>query len=205
MESFADAVTAEETELIHQYVISQTVGGARGAGDARGGTGGLESLRPGWGRHGMDREIPTEEMLRWHQHIWQHEKPFKDYTDSGGLALRTYRAINWTHRAREESDHFAAFLFFWIAFNSLYDAGDRDKSEAARRRFFEQLADCDSGNRILEALGVFSSFIRRVIDDERAYPFRQQGHVAQVEGAFLYAFRGQAVRTQDGRCVGDCL
>ena len=147
----------------------------------------------------MDREIPTEEMLRWHQHIWQHEKPFKDYTDSGGLALRTYRAINWTHRAREESDHFAAFLFFWIAFNSLYDAGDRDKSETARRRFFEQLADCDRGNRILEALGVYSPFIRRVIDDERAYPSDSRGMSLKWKEPSFTHFEGKrfARRTAD--------
>ena len=117
----------------------------------------------------MNGEISTEEMLRLHQRTWRHERPFKDDKDSGGLALRTYRAINWTHRAREEPDHFAAFLFFWIAFNSLYDAGDRDRSEPARRRFSDQLADCDGSDAILEALGVFSFRIRRVIDDDRAY------------------------------------
>ena len=113
-------------------------------------------------------------MLRRHQCIWDHERPFKDYND-GGLALRTYRAINWTHRARSEPDHFAAFLFFWIAFNSLYDAGDRDKSAPARRRFFEQLVDCDDAHRILEALGVHSPFIRDVVNDERAYDSDDRG------------------------------
>lgn len=122
----------------------------------------------------MQSEISTEQMLRRHQCIWDHERPFKDY-DDGGLALRTYRAINWTHRARSEPDHFAAFLSFWIAFNSLYDAGDRDRSEPARRRFFEQLADCDDGHKILEALGVHSPFIRDVVNDDRVYDSDDRG------------------------------
>ena len=123
----------------------------------------------------MQREISTEQMLRRHQCIWNHEKPFYDY-DDGGLALRTYRAINWTHRARQEPDHFAAFLFFWIAFNSLYDAGGGGRGgEDERRAFFGQLADGDHDGRIREALGLVSPSIRGVVDDERAYDSDGQG------------------------------
>lgn len=103
-------------------------------------------------------------------------KPFKDYKENGGLALRTYRAINWTHRARTvPDDSFGAFLFFCVAFNSLYDSGDGSRSRAARRSFFEQLWDADGEAKILEALGVVALGIRGVLEDERAYESDDRG------------------------------
>lgn len=138
----------------------------------------------------MQTEIRTEELRARHEVLWNHEVPFRQQHNPG-LALRTYRAIDWTHRARmEHSDHFAAFLFYWIAFNALYGAethsDDPEGNWDARRRFFDQLTAIDGGRSVLERLRVLEKQAAALVGNALAY---RPDDVPDVE-----ALQGRAAR-----------
>lgn len=124
-----------------------------------------------------EREIKTEELRLRHQSIWDHEVGFLLQTDKNpGLALRTYRAIDWAHRARmEHSDTYAAFLFYWIAFNALYGveqpkhSDDPGRNRKARRDFFERLLEVDSQNVVLATLRRLEAQAEGLVRSELAY------------------------------------
>ena len=121
----------------------------------------------------MQTEIRTEDLRKRHQEVWNHDIPFQEQGNAG-LALRTYRAIDWTHRGRmEHSDNFAAFLFYWIAFNALYGAephnDDQETNWKARRRFFEQLVALDVRQSVLARLRITAEEASAVLAGELAY------------------------------------
>lgn len=61
--------------------------------------------------------------------------------------IRRWRAISWIQRAeQEEDDHDAAFLFYWIAFNSLY-AIESEERLGERQRFKDFLSEIVSLDR----------------------------------------------------------
>lgn len=73
--------------------------------------------------------------------------------------LRLHRALSWLRRAEEErtrDDPDAAFIFYWIAFNSAYAGGISETSppseRAAIRDFFSLLLEADTGNVLYRIL-----------------------------------------------------
>jgi hypothetical protein len=94
------------------------------------------------------------------------------------LALRVHRAISWLSRAEAEQDDFdAAFVFYWIAFNSAY-ASEISISYFHREKdvfsgFFEHLLLLDKENEIYEVIwGRFSSSIRTLLENQYVFqPF----------------------------------
>ncbi|MXY55857.1 MAG: hypothetical protein F4029_15215 [Gammaproteobacteria bacterium] len=121
-----------------------------------------------------DSEAKTEVLLERHREVWDHSQPFLDQRN-GGLALRTYRAVTWLHRARDEpGDHFAAFLLYWVAFNALYGAlpAEPDARERkAWRSYFERLLANDRARRsIHDVLRRLERPIAVLMTDELAYP-----------------------------------
>ena len=121
----------------------------------------------------MQREIPTEVLRQRHQDIWCHSLPFQEQGNAG-LALRTYRAIDWTHRARmEHSDSFAAYLFLWIAFEALYGTDPQDGTmttrRAVRREFLEALVGVDQSRAVHGTLREVDSQSQRLLNNDVAY------------------------------------
>ena len=88
------------------------------------------------------------------------------------LRLRMRRALSWLERAEQESDDDdAAFIFYWIAFNSAY-ARDRSSDFQRRERnlfddFFDQVLRLDSMYAIHEAIRArFSDLIEPLLNNE---------------------------------------
>lgn len=94
------------------------------------------------------------------------------------MALRVHRSISWLQRAeKEEGDPDAAFIFLWIAFNSVYaedipatpSSGERTSFDA----FFERILAVDADHRIYDAIWHrFSRSIRLLLDNQYVFqPF----------------------------------
>ncbi len=69
--------------------------------------------------------------------------------------IRRWRAISWIQRAEQEKeDPDAAFLFYWIAFNSLYAIESEERlSERQRfRDFLSEIVSLDRDSLLREAL-----------------------------------------------------
>ena len=99
-----------------------------------------------------------------------------DRTQYGNLALRLRRATSWLRRAEEEAnkseiDADAAFLFYWIAFNSAYAEYRPETYEfserAVLRDYFAKIASLDHDNAIYDAIwSRFSGSIRIFLDNK---------------------------------------
>ena len=94
------------------------------------------------------------------------------------LGLRVHRAISWLGRAEQETDdQDAAFIFFWIAFNSAYAADTQSIVTGSERSnfdvYFEKLIGLDRENRIYgEIWNRFSNSIRLLLDNRFVFqPF----------------------------------
>ena len=107
--------------------------------------------------------------------------------------LRLRRALSWLDRAeqeyrrRDDEDADAAFIFYWIAFNSAYGQlgspwSDTEKESESFRRYLEKIIDCDY-QAIKEA--IFPELVRQIrtfVNNKYVYqPFwthhnREQGH-----------------------------
>lgn len=98
------------------------------------------------------------------------------------LALRLRRSLSWLGRAEKEmaaSDHDAAFIFYWIAFNAAYQkqhAPTVSPESPERERFaeyFRRLIILDSENAIYDAVWQrFSESIRVLLDNRFVFqPF----------------------------------
>ena len=136
----------------------------------------------------MEREVRTESLRSRHRKEWRHDEPFQGQHNPG-LALRTYRAIDWTHRARmEHGDSFSAFLFYWIAFNALYGAVPKDDDEngwEGRRRFFVRLIDVDGSDQVLKCLRVLKEPASRLVANELTYNVPVGWHELKLRGTRL--------------------
>ncbi len=71
------------------------------------------------------------------------------------IGLRIHRSISWVGRAEQEKhDSDAAFIFFWIAFNSAYAGeteGESDRPLGERQQFIDlidQLVELDTEGRL---------------------------------------------------------
>ena len=99
-------------------------------------------------------------------------------SESGDLGLRLRRATSWLQRAEQETDDpDAAFIFYWIAFNSLY-AEDRPEIYEVRERdafrlFFDKVVPLDRDNEIYNAIwDRFSGPIRIFLENKFVFhPF----------------------------------
>ena len=97
----------------------------------------------------------------------------------GPLGLRMRRALSWLCRAEQEgeTDHDAAFIFYWIAFNAAYAKEvSRDPASTERDRFtqyFRTILSLDSRNTVYDAIWeTYSGPIRLLLDNRYVYhPF----------------------------------
>ena len=96
--------------------------------------------------------------------------------------LRLRRSISWLGRAEKEmasGDHDAAFIFYWIAFNSAYQkqytpAGSLESPERERfAEYFGRLVRLDVQNAIYDAVWLrFPESIRVLLDNRYVFqPF----------------------------------
>ena len=100
------------------------------------------------------------------------------FADDDNLALRVHRAISWIKRAEEEiDDEDAAFVFYWIAFNSAYAKDIHGTQDMGERtlfgEYFQTLVNHDSGDRIFDAVwNTFAGPIRVLLDNQFVFqPF----------------------------------
>ena len=64
----------------------------------------------------MQEEITAFTLRQKKDPIWP-----AGFDEDDNLGLRVHRAISWIERAEQEADDAdAAFVFYWIAFNSAY-------------------------------------------------------------------------------------
>jgi hypothetical protein len=89
-----------------------------------------------------------------------------------GVALRTHRALSWLQRAEMENDDpDAAFVFLWIAFNSVY-AREADEDLISREHeryenFLKRIIICDRKNRLASVLfDQFSDSLQTLIENK---------------------------------------
>ncbi len=93
------------------------------------------------------------------------------------LRLRIRRATSWIDRAEKETDdHDAAFIFYWIGFNSAYqDQRDsfQEKERDLFRKYFDKIINLDTDHTIYDAIWQkFSGPIRILLDNKYVFqPF----------------------------------
>jgi hypothetical protein len=91
------------------------------------------------------------------------------------LGLRVHRAISWLGRAERETDDLdAAFIFYWISFNSAYAADIPSIAAMSERSSFGtylgKLIELDRESRIYsEIWNRFSGPIRMLLDNQFIY------------------------------------
>ncbi len=107
------------------------------------------------------------------------ERKFRDDRDEH-LAVRTHRCISWVGRAEsefEKDDLDASFIFYWIAFNSIYSveqfyrAGSTEKDLFAD--FFRVIVELDRDQTVYNAIwDRFSDSIRILLNNRFVFqPF----------------------------------
>ena len=121
----------------------------------------------------MQEETAGFALRRKKDAIWPGGFPEDD-----SLGLRVHRAISWIERAEQESDDSdAAFVFYWIAFNSAYARDIRDAPDIGERTrfttYFRALVDLDADLRIYDAVwNTFAGPIRVLLDNQYVFqPF----------------------------------
>lgn len=95
------------------------------------------------------------------------------------LGLRVHRGISWLEKAEDEKkkDPDAAFIFYWIAFNSLYsaeiEASKRPKEYQKFEEFFTEMLKLDSRHQLYDVVWEkFSGAIKLLLDNKFIYqPF----------------------------------
>ena len=92
--------------------------------------------------------------------------------------LRVHRALSWLQRAGlAGKDHDAAFIFYWIAFNSAYADDRGEVTPLGERRcfddYFEKILKLDAGQAIYGAIWKkFASSVRVFLDNRYVFqPF----------------------------------
>lgn len=94
------------------------------------------------------------------------------------MALKVHRALSWIHRAEKcaEDDNDSRFLFYWIAFNAIYD--DKGKNNDVTREarvqfgeFFETLIRVDTEDLIYDKVwGHISGSFNNLVKSEYVFP-----------------------------------
>lgn len=121
----------------------------------------------------MHDETTGHALRRKKDSIWPGRFPEED-----SLGLRVHRAISWIERAeRETDDADAAFVFYWIAFNSAYAKDIPDSPDTGERtrfgEYFQTLVSLDADRRIFNAVwNTFAGPIRVLLDNRYVFqPF----------------------------------
>ena len=149
-----------------------------------------------WGELNMHEETAGLALRRKKDSIWPG-----GFSDEDNLGLRVHRAISWIERAEQESDDAdAAFVFYWIAFNSAYAKDMRDAPDIGERtrfgEYFQVLVDLDAYRRIYDAVwSTFAGPIRVLLDNQYVFqPF--WNHVNGLPG---YDGWGKQLRDEQTR------
>ena len=150
------------------------------------------------------RAKPAKEL----EDEWRATPWFADRTNTLNLRLR--RALSWLDRAeheycrRDDADADAAFIFYWIAFNSAYGqlgspGSNPEKERESFKRYLEKIIDCDY-QAIKEAIfPELENQIRTFVNNKYVYqPFwthhnKEQGHHQDWERGYN-SNRGTAQR-----------
>lgn len=92
--------------------------------------------------------------------------------------LRVHRALSWLGRGEQSGDDYdAAFIFYWITFNSIYaqekDYGDITSEKSTFQSFFDKIITHDNDNIIYQAIWEkFSQSIRLLLNNQYVFqPF----------------------------------
>ena len=86
------------------------------------------------------------------------------------FSLRIHRGLSWVQRAEKElEDPDASFIFYWIAFNSIY--ADIDAKEAPEKskfnNFFNQILKLDDGKKVYSLLWIrFHDEIKSLLNNQ---------------------------------------
>lgn len=130
----------------------------------------------------MQGETPGIALRRKKDSIWPG-----GFAEDDNLGLRVHRAISWIERAEQEPDDAdAAFVFYWIAFNSAYAKDIQDSPEIGERtqfgEYFQILVNLDTDRRIYNAVwNTFAGPIRVLLDNQYVFqPF--WNHVNGIPG-----------------------
>ena len=126
-----------------------------------------------WGEVNMQEGTAGLALRRKKDSIWPGGFPEDD-----NLGLRVHRAISWIGRAEQESDDSdAAFVFYWIAFNSAYAKDIQDSQDIGERtrfvEYFQMLVNLDADRKIYDAVwSTFAGPIRVLLDNQYVFqPF----------------------------------
>ena len=95
------------------------------------------------------------------------------------LQLRIHRGASWFNRAEKiTDDDDAAFIFYWVAFNSLYgyqvnNLSETDSERKAFEVYFNRISHLDCENRVYNELWHrFSDPVRNLVENKFVYqPF----------------------------------
>ena len=118
----------------------------------------------------MPEETAGLTLRRVKDAIWPGGFPEDD-----SLGLRVHRSISWIERAEQESDDAdAAFVFFWIAFNSAYAKDIQESPDIGEKtrfgEYFQRLVDLDADHRIYDAIwNTFAGPIRVLLDNQYVF------------------------------------
>ena len=89
---------------------------------------------------------------------------------SEAFSLRIHRGLSWVQRAEKEiNDPDASFIFYWIAFNSIY--ADIDAKEGPEKskfnNFFNLILRLDEGKKIYSLLWIrFHAEIKNLLNNQ---------------------------------------
>ena len=126
-----------------------------------------------WGAVDMQMETTGLFLRQKKESIWPG-----GFAEDDSLGLRVHRAISWIGRAENETDDAdAAFVFYWIAFNSAYARDILETHDVGERtrfgEYFRTLVNLDTDRRIFDAVWrTFAGPIRVLLDNQYAFqPF----------------------------------
>ena len=160
---------------------------------------------------------------RWKSCSWYHKpsgEPGQPRHSKDDLNLRLRRALSWLERAEKEyatEDLDAAFIFYWIAFNAVYEQFGtssvyKDKREEEKRREYvgRIVAIQDSKSRINSTVwSVLRGEIQKMLENRFVYaPYWSHRNNPAEARNWEQRFnrdRKRALRALSGKRTGDVL
>ena len=103
-----------------------------------------------------------------------HRERRENFTQE--FSIRIHRGLSWINRAeKEQNDPDASFIFYWIAFNSIYaDIDDNELPEKSKfNNFFNQILKLDDGKKVSSLLWIrFYDEIKSLLNNQYIFqPF----------------------------------
>ena len=130
------------------------------------------------------------------------------------LNLRLRRALSWLDRAeRERDDDDAAFIFYWIAFTTMYSTpqseGQQPNEPSRFYDYFGRIVSLDAGNVVYRAIcEQFSDSMRLLLNNKYVFgPFWKDYHGSSQHRRWEKWFENdrravtQALRSRDTQIV----